>query len=39
MHYNNSRTKSGQVIPLLMGYSIPTAIEMEEVEQKSSKIP
>ncbi len=32
--YNSKRTKAGHVMPLLMGCTIPTPIEVEEVEHK-----
>ena len=34
MQYNNTKTSAGQVMPLLMGCTIPTLIEAEEVEHK-----
>lgn len=32
--FNNARTKAGHVMPLLMGYTIPTPIEADEVEHQ-----
>ena len=32
--YNTTKTNAGQVMPLLMGCTIPTPIEAEEVEHK-----
>ncbi len=34
MMYKTTKTKAGQVMPLLMGCTIPTPIEAEEVEHK-----
>lgn len=34
MQYNKTKTNAGQVMPLLMGCTIPTPIEVEEVEHK-----
>lgn len=34
MKYNNSKTSAGQVMPLLMGCTIPTQIELEEIDHK-----
>lgn len=34
MMYNTTKTKAGQVMPLLMGCTIPMPIEAEEVEHK-----
>lgn len=34
MQYNNTKTNAGQIMPLLMGCTIPTPIEAEEVEHK-----
>ena len=34
MQYNNTKTAAGQVMPLLMGCTMPSPIEMEEVEHK-----
>ena len=32
--FNNARTKAGHVMPFLMGYTIPTHIEEDEVEHQ-----
>ncbi len=32
--YNNTKTNAGQVMPLLMGCTVPTPIEMDEMEHK-----
>lgn len=34
MKYNQTKTEAGHVMPLLMGCTIPTLIETEEVEHK-----
>lgn len=34
MHYNQTKTAAGQVMPLLMGCTIPTPIETEVEEHK-----
>lgn len=34
MKYNQTKTAAGQVMPLLMGCTVPTPIEIETVEQK-----
>ena len=34
MQYNNTKTVAGQVMPLLMGCTMPSPIEAEEVEHK-----
>ncbi len=34
MQYNNTKTAAGQVMPLLMGCTMPSPIETEEVEHK-----
>lgn len=32
--YNSTRTSSGHVLPLIMGFTTPTPIEVEDVENK-----
>lgn len=34
MAYNQKKTAAGHVMPLLMGYTIPSPIEVDEVERK-----
>jgi hypothetical protein len=34
MNYNTKRTAAGQVMPLLMGCTMPQAIEAEPMEEK-----
>ena len=34
MLYNQTKTTAGQVMPLLMGCTVPTPIEAEEIETK-----
>ncbi len=34
MNYNSTRTAAGQVMPLLMGCTMPQAIEVEQMEEK-----
>lgn len=34
MNYNSQKTSAGQVMPLLMGCTAPTPIEVETVEHK-----
>ena len=34
MKYNTKRTAAGQVMPLLMGCTMPEAIEVEPMEEK-----
>lgn len=34
MTYNGTKTAAGQVMPLLMGCSIPSPIEVGEIERK-----
>ena len=38
MQYNNTKTAAGQVMPLLMGCTMPSPIEMEEVDPVSQKV-
>lgn len=34
MNYNNQKTSAGQVLPLLMGCTMPTPIEVDKMEHK-----